>query len=869
MKRLLALIVFICALDSLNPLLGQNAATLKGRVTYARSGEPAICYVTVLSLSSNAVIAYGSTDPEGNYSVAFSSVADSVALSLSGLTVKTLRQIIPNSDGTYDFKVEESQLMLDEVKIKAAKISQSEDTVSYNVESFRSKEDKVIEDVLKKLPGITVENSGRLLYKQKPIAGLTIDGMDLLKGRYGLATKNISPNHISTVEILENHQAVKALKNLVPSDKTYINLKLKTASKGVFVMTAALGGGYGDKWLWDAEAAPMYFGHWSQHILTGKTNNIGEDLRTELQDLTSETYSLNPVLASPTLASPPDISKEKYYFNTSYSASVNNLFRTRKGDDITVNASFLKDKEDRNSATTTEWMLPDSSINAIAESIGNRIRYNEVNAEADYRVNRNKIYVNFRNLFSGKFQDASSIVNGLGQDFNLDRYKGSSRVSVISRSNERNAYEMNANVEYEHAPYSLEISPDGDGQYAGAVQNVTSDGLRASFFFGSHIRMKLFGLTLDPSLSTSFKNNVLDSHLSFPGDSVLTASTTNDVRVSRLRLSPMIAASYSSPYFKFGMDLPLSWYLTSVNDKATPAENTRNRLFFEPRLNMHVLPSASTDLAFSYSLMYTMPEISALYEGVVLRNYRSLTRYRADLTEGISNNFGLGFNLKDIFNMFFMNIDANYRLTSPKILYGYDFNGIYSSTITSRTGELSRWLTLSAEFSKSFFWKNMSAKLNLNASFGNSPYLMQGITSRVRNQTYSGNLHLSLSPFTFLGINYDGDMMYSLSKQSSGDELAPLLTASNSLRLNLRLPAGIGLEASGEHYYNDSSDDRNFFLLDAAATYSLKKCKWELRCLNLFDTNEYVYSCQSYGNSFSSSYRIRPRSFILRMFISF
>lgn len=201
MKRLLALIVFICALDSLNPLLGQNAATLKGRVTYARSGEPAICYVTVLSLSSNAVIAYGSTDPEGNYSVAFSSAADSVALSLSGLTVKTLRQIIPNSDGTYDFKVEESQLMLDEVKIKAAKISQSEDNVSYNVESFRSMEDRVIEDVLKKLPGITVENSGRLLYKQKPIAGMTIDGMDLLKGRYGLATKNISPNHISTVEI--------------------------------------------------------------------------------------------------------------------------------------------------------------------------------------------------------------------------------------------------------------------------------------------------------------------------------------------------------------------------------------------------------------------------------------------------------------------------------------------------------------------------------------------------------------------------------------------------------------------------------------------------------------------------------------------
>jgi hypothetical protein len=315
--------------------------------------------------------------------------------------------------------------------------------------------------------------------------------------------------------------------------------------------------------------------------------------------------------------------------------------------------------------------------------------------------------------------------------------------------------------------------------------------------------------------------------------------------------------------------LPLSWYLTCMNDREISEKSNRSRIFFEPSLSMHVLPSASTDLSFRYSLAYSMPDISTLYEGVILRSYRSLARYRADLTEGISNYFGLGFNLKDIFNMFFLNLDASYILTSPKILYGYDFNGIYSTTITSKTSELSHRLNLSAEFSKSFFWKNMSAKLNLNASFGNTPYLMQSTISRVRNQTYSGDLNISFSPFGFLGVTYDGDMMYLVSKQSSGDELDPLLTASNSLKLNFRLPASIGLEASGEHYYNDSSNDRNFFLLDCAASYSYKKFKWELKCLNLLDTNEYTYSYQSSGSSFSSSYRIRPRSFILRMFVSF
>ena len=42
----------------------------------------------------------------------------------------------------------------------------------------------------------------------------------------------------------------------------------------------------------------MYFGHSSQHILTGKTNNTGDDLAYELEDLTSGTGRLNPVLSA-------------------------------------------------------------------------------------------------------------------------------------------------------------------------------------------------------------------------------------------------------------------------------------------------------------------------------------------------------------------------------------------------------------------------------------------------------------------------------------------------------------------------------------------------------------------------------------------
>ena len=110
-------------------------------------------------------------------------------------------------------------------------------------------------------------------------------------------------------------------------------------------------------------------------------------------------------------------------------------------------------------------------------------------------------------------------------------------------------------------------------------------------------------------------------------------------------------------------------------------------------------------------MSWSMPEISTLYGGAVLSDYRSLTRYAADLTEGMRNHFSLGLSYKDIFNMLFLNLSAGYSLTKPDILYGYDFDGIYSTTLTTRTGELSHTVSAGIELSKGFYWKDLTAKL--------------------------------------------------------------------------------------------------------------------------------------------------------------
>ena len=212
---------------------------------------------------------------------------------------------------------------------------------------------------------------------------LTIDGLDMLGGRYAIATKNISPDHIATVEILENHQVIKALKGLVPSDLTTLNLKLKASSRGVFLLSLGGGLGYGDDWNRDVEGAGMYFGHRSQHIVTAKTNDIGSDLRYELTDQSMPSDAVRNY-SQAMMATPPDLNRERYYFNDSYSATTNNLVKTGKGNTVVFNAGYFNTSDLRDSRNETSYMLPDSSVNRISESISNVIDEGRLYGDVSY-----------------------------------------------------------------------------------------------------------------------------------------------------------------------------------------------------------------------------------------------------------------------------------------------------------------------------------------------------------------------------------------------------------------------------------------------------------------------------------------------------
>lgn len=105
---------------------------------------------------------------------------------------------------------------LKEVVVKAPAIYQRGDTLSYNLSSYITKSDYTLKDALKKLPGIDIEKSGKIKYLGKDISNFYIDGLDLLGGKYNIATTNIPASYVNSVQVLNNHQAVNMNKDIFP-----------------------------------------------------------------------------------------------------------------------------------------------------------------------------------------------------------------------------------------------------------------------------------------------------------------------------------------------------------------------------------------------------------------------------------------------------------------------------------------------------------------------------------------------------------------------------------------------------------------------------------------------------------------------------
>ena len=213
MKRIVFLIisVFFC-------IHAFAQTTISGEVLNEKKQPVFNASVMLLRVTDSLPMAYAFTDEKGHYQLVTQSEEAKLLIAVYGFNLKRQFKEVENKTQTVDFTVVEEALQLKEVSVKSEKIWGGNDTVNYVVDAFRDTTDIVIADVLKKMPGIEVKDDGKVEYKGKPISKFYIENMDMLQGRYNLATTSIAASDVASVQVMENHQEVRALQNIQFSD---------------------------------------------------------------------------------------------------------------------------------------------------------------------------------------------------------------------------------------------------------------------------------------------------------------------------------------------------------------------------------------------------------------------------------------------------------------------------------------------------------------------------------------------------------------------------------------------------------------------------------------------------------------------------
>lgn len=846
---------------------GQTKTTLITGVVKTELGE-LVPYTTIFISKikqKNHVLASAQSNSKGEFQITLSVPNDSIAVHITHINIDPVTILCKNISQKIDVIVQERTNQLEDVVVKSPKVYANGDTVNYRVSAFQQANDSSIGQVLQRLPGITVSNIGQISYKGMPIKNFYIEGLDLMKGRYGIATNNIDPSNISTIQVLENHQDIKALKDLKPEERASINLKLKNGVKGIFNLIATLGVGTDKKVVWDNELIATYFKRNSQLLGTYKGNNSGNDLEIELRSFDEGgTRYKTTVLSEMTMPSTPSIGKRYYYFNQSHTSTFNHVRRVGSNGELGLNIALLKDKDKRSLQATSTTYLANGERNIIHEGIDGllykRIGYGTIT----YMLNSNHCYVKEQlksELTSTNGHSDVQIGNKVAQFSKMRRYAFQNTLHFTYRTSNNHGIDFFSKVNLEKRPHQLSVASNffpeillNDDMF----QQVHRSNISTENKLDLLSALVLGHLTVHPFALFNYSVDKLNSSLQ---------QYQNDILLNTTNIGLGLTANYKWRKTHFDFLLSSAYRLYRLRNQQAGLSSLKQKIATEPSLSLRYAIDGFHELKCGFGMGYAHPSIETLYGNYILTNYRQLSIYESnELFFAQVNRTNLTYNYKNIVSMWFAGVDLTWVNYHPEVLYGATYDGV-SEKITSKSiDEVSNSYSVILQSSKGFDWKKTKISVDAKYTYFDSPLLQQEQILRYSGNSYSTSLSLNSSPFNWMSVLYSSGLYISKSKMQFGGAIPTIKTLRSNFTMDFFLPKGINLRMKAIHYYNNlNNKDKSFFLGDIDINYTIKRWYFSLAFDNIFNRKMYVNSTSSDLHENITFYHIRPRTFMFRV----
>ena len=252
---------------------------LQGVIRDSLGSPLELANVIAINKATKTLDSYAITNDEGLFRLDLKkNTIYSIQASYIGM--KSLDKVLETKEDniTQDFVMIQDN-SLDEVELTyEMPVTISGDTLVYNADSFNTGTERKLEDVLKNLPGVEINDDGQIEVEGKVVTKLMVEGKDFFDGDTKLATKNIPSNAVDKVQVLKNYSEVGQLGGVTNNqDNIAINIKLKDGKKNFWFGNISVGAG-------DSEANDLYlaqpklFYYSPEYSINfiGDLNNIGE-----------------------------------------------------------------------------------------------------------------------------------------------------------------------------------------------------------------------------------------------------------------------------------------------------------------------------------------------------------------------------------------------------------------------------------------------------------------------------------------------------------------------------------------------------------------------------------------------------------------
>ena len=891
---------------------------MTGKVTDSIGTPLELANIILINSESNSLETFAMSDDKGNYKLSLKKNT-SYNLQVSYIGMSTFSQMLmTKDDDIYKNFSLQSNNQLDAVELTyEMPVVISGDTLVYDADSFKTGTERKLEDVLKNLPGVEINDDGEIEVEGKAVTKVMVEGKDFFDGDSKIASKNIPSNAVDKVQILKNYAEVGQLSSVQNNqDNIAINIKLKKGKDKFWFGNILTGSGESPNYTQNQDLdlyifQPKLFFYSPTYSINviGDLNNIGEQAFTR-----RDYWNFSGGFNRPSGKSGTNISLGNN--NLSFLQLQNNRAKDINTEFIAVNSSFSPSKKLDYSAfliltnseteiqqnNSTQYVglidnIPDENTQTNTSQtselgIGKfSLKFNpNVNNQVDYEV---------LGRVTNESQDQnylSSVIGSIEQLDEAETFSINQNLNYYYTLNEKNIFALEAQHQLkDEDPFYNALLENNDNYQTTAIglgldnslpfyniaqdKRVKSNQLDAKVDYWNILNKKSdLNLTLGTIYSKQDFDSEIFQYLSEYDENIYNPTSlvndgfdSNDVSYLFNDLYLGLHYRLKTGKFTISPGFTAHSYNSENNQSGSVDSNfSYKKSFFKilPDFNMIIQLKDSESLRLNYAMRTQFTDITKIARGLVLNNYNSLFIGTQDLQNAVSHNISLNYYSFNLFNYTNVYAGINYNKSIDQIRNLTSFESVIATSNPFNSSFADENLSVYGRYQRSYGKIRGTLGTSLNLSKFNQ--FIRDTSAPSLNETFSQSYNSSIRTLFKNAPNIEAGIKYSISETNIGSLETKYFTESPFVELDALILKSFTFRTnySTTKFKDQNTVLNNYKFFDASLSYRTdKESKWEfeIKATNLLDTKSQSQSSVSNISVSTSEYFIQPRFITLRL----